>query len=96
MKIFNLVIMKKEDYDFKLAEHFVDGYSACHNFEEKFKKTQDKIIWSTLRPVVYSLKELRNNTWDTDRVDRAIKFLTDNFEVKDDRTSNTSTNEDCE
>lgn len=96
MRIFNLVIMKKKDYDFKLAAHFVDGYSACSKTEEDFKKIKDKLAWATIRPVVYSLKELRNNTWDTDRVDRAIKFLTDNFEVKDDRTSNTSTNEDCE
>lgn len=96
MRIFNLVIMKKKDYDFKLAEYFVDGYSACSKTEEDFKKTKDKTTWATIRPVVYSLKELRNNTWDTNRVDTAIKFLTDNFEVKNDRTTTSSANEDCE
>lgn len=84
MKIFNLVIMKKKDYDYNIAESFVDGYSACSKMEESFKKTQDKITWATIRPVVHSLKELRNNTWDTDRVDKAIKILTVNFEVKND------------
>lgn len=38
---------------------------------------------------VTKLKELRNNTWDTNRVDTAIKFLTENFEVKDDPEHNT-------
>ena len=92
MKIFNLVIMKKEDYDFKLSERFIDGYGACHKFEEHFKKTQDKITWSTIRPVVHSLKELRKNTWDKNRVDNAIKWLTDNIEVLNDWTTNPSTN----
>lgn len=82
MRIFNLVIMRKKNYDYNIADSFVDGYSACSKIEEKFKKTQDKINWATIRPVVHSLKELRKNTWDTDRVDNAIKFLTDNFEVK--------------
>lgn len=82
MKIFNLVIMKKKDYIMELTDHFVDGYSACSKMEEHSKKVQDKVIWSTIRPVVHSLKELRNNTWDTNRVDNAIKWLTNNFEVK--------------
>lgn len=96
MRIFNLVIMKKKDYDFKLAAHFVDGYSTCSKMEEDFKKTQDKINWATIRPVVHSLKELRKNTWDTNRVDHAIKFLTENFEVKDDRDSDTRIDQDSE
>ena len=96
MKIFNLVIMKKKDYDFELSDHFVDGYNTSRKLEERFKKVQDKITWSTIRPVVHSLKELRNNTWDTTRVDRAIKFLTENFEVKDDRDSDTSIDQDSE
>jgi hypothetical protein len=31
---------------------------------------------------IYFLKELRNNTWDVERVDQAINWLKDNFEVK--------------
>ena len=96
MRIFNLVIMTKEDYDFELSDHFVDGYNTNRKLEERFKKVQDKINWSTINPVVHSLKELRKNTWDTDRVDTAIKYLTDNFEVKDERTSNTRIDQDSE
>lgn len=84
MRIFNLVIMTKKDHDYNMAESFVDGYSACSKMEESFKKTQDKITWATIRPVVHSLKELRNNTWDVERVDHAITWLKDNFEVKND------------
>ena len=82
MKIFNLIIKTKKEYDIDISEAFVDGFAKCRNMSEKFEKINDKLTWSTLRPVVHSLKELRKNTWDTDRVDNAIKFLTDNFEVK--------------
>lgn len=96
MKIFNLVIMTKEDYEQRLSDVFLEGVLANKEIEEDFKKLQKKTLWSTIRPVVHSLKELRNNTWDTDCVDTAIKYLTDNFEVEDERTSNTSTNQDSE
>ena len=96
MRIFNLVIMKKKDYDFELSDHFVDGYNTNRKLEERFKKVQDKINWSTINPVVHSLKELRKNTWDKNRVDNAIKWLKDNFEVKDDRNSNSSSDKDSE
>ena len=39
--------------------------------------------WSAINPVIHSLKELRKNTWDVERVDQAIKWLKDNFEVKE-------------
>ena len=81
MKIFNLVIMKNEDYEQRLSDVFLKGVLASKEIEEDFDKIENKITWATIRPVVHSLKELRKNTWDTDRVDHAIKFLTDNFEV---------------
>ena len=96
MKIFNLVIMTKEDYEQRLSDVFLDGVLAHKEINEDFKKIENKITWSTIRPVVHSLKELRKNTWDINRVDTAIKFLTDNFEVKNDRTTTSSTNKNCE
>ena len=42
-----------------------------------------KSTWSAINPVIHSLKELRNNTWDKERVDQAIKWLRDNFEVRE-------------
>lgn len=48
---------------------------------DKFNK---RYTWMLIRPVVYSLHELRINTWDKDRVNQAIQWLRDNFEVKDD------------
>lgn len=84
MRIFNLVITTKKEYDYKISESFVDGFSACRKIEEDFEKVRNKVTWSAINPVVHSLKELRNNTWDIDRVDHAINWLKDNFEVKND------------
>ena len=39
-------------------------------------------VWSAINPVIYSLQELRNNTWDKDRVDDAIEWLENNFKVE--------------
>ena len=44
----------------------------------------EKTTWAAINPVIHSLWELRNNTWDKDRVDGAIEWLERNFEVKDD------------
>lgn len=62
------------EYD---AETFSQRWDAC-------KKVEDDSTWSAINPVIHSLKELRNNTWDVERVDRAINWLKDNFEVQDD------------
>ena len=35
--------------------------------------------WSAINPVIHSLKELRKNTWDKQRVDTIIEWLEDNF-----------------
>ena len=95
MKIFNLVIMTKKKYDRKIFESYRKGFDKCRDMDEEFKNIHEKNIWLTVIPVVNSLKELRKNTWDINRVDTAIKFLTDNFEVKNDRNTTSSTNEDC-
>lgn len=38
------------------------------------------IARSAVNPVIHSLKELRKNTWDVERVNHAIERLKDNFE----------------
>lgn len=53
---------------------------------DNFIKFKDKCTWAAINPVVHSLEELRNNTWDKERVDHAIKWLRDNFEVRNDNT----------
>lgn len=49
---------------------------------------QDKInarfAWLAIRPVIFSLEELKKNTWDKDRVEHIQEWLKENFEVKDD------------
>jgi hypothetical protein len=47
------------------------------------RKIDAKTTWAAINPVIHSLKELRNNTWDKDRVDGAIEWLERNFEVKE-------------
>lgn len=48
----------------------------CHRVERK-------CAWAAINPVISSLKELRKNTWDKDRVDQMIRWLTDNFEYRE-------------
>ena len=48
------------------------------------KELEDRFNWMAIRPVIFSLEELKKNTWDIDRVDHIQKWLRDNFEVKND------------
>ena len=75
MKIFNIIITTKAKQNARELEAFKRGMSAI-------EKMLNKINWSAINPVIQSLKELRKNTWDVERVDRAINWLKDNFEVK--------------
>lgn len=77
MRIFNLVITTKLKQLNDTVQTFNKGWEAC-------KKVENDCTWATIRPVIHSLKELRNNTWDIDRVDHAINWLKDSFEVKND------------
>lgn len=75
MKIFNLHILTKKKI-FKLLDMVTnDAIKAT-------EKVDKETTWAALNPVVHSLEKLRNNTWDVERVDQAIKWLKDNFEVK--------------
>ena len=72
MKIFNIIITTKKKQD--------DFIIGCMQRLESVNRIS---TWSAINPVIHSLKELRNNTWDKDRVDGAIEWLTNNFKVKE-------------
>lgn len=46
------------------------------------ERANKKSTWAAINPVIYSLRELRRNTWDVERVDNAIKWLEDNFRIE--------------
>lgn len=71
MKIFNLIITTKKKQD--------DLIIGCMQRLESVDRIS---VWAAINPVIHSLKELRNNTWDKDRVDGAIEWLTNNFKVE--------------
>lgn len=75
MKIFNIIITTKAKQKTRELEAFQRGWNSC-------KKLEDDSTWATIIPLIHSLQELRNNTWDVERVDRVINWLKDNFEVK--------------
>lgn len=76
MRIFNIIITTKANQRTCDFEAFKRGWNAC-------KKLEDDSTWATIIPLIHSLQELRNNTWDVERVDQAINWLKDNFEVKE-------------
>ena len=84
MKIFNLVITTETEQNKrrqllheKWANIRMESCRKCRAIEHMGNR-------AAVRPVIFSLKELRNNTWDKERVDQAIKWLSDNFGVPND------------
>lgn len=75
MRIFNLIITT-------VNKKITDEVKAYNKGFDASKKIYDKSTWAAINPVIHSLKELRNNTWDVERVDHTIEWLIDNFEVK--------------
>lgn len=71
MKIFNLIITTKKKQD--------DLIIRCM---QRLDRVDRLSVWAAINSVIHSLKELRNNTWDKDRVDGAIEWLTNNFKVE--------------
>lgn len=71
MRIFNIIITTRKKQD--------DLVIGCM---QRLDRVNRMSVWSAINPVIHSLKELRKNTWDVDRVDHAINWLKDNFEVK--------------
>lgn len=68
MKIFGLYIKTRRELDRIFRNAYDKGY-------DKGVEVQKTITHAALNPVVFSLKELRQNTWDVERVDHAIKWL---------------------
>ena len=75
MKIFNLIITTT-----KKQEKYMDDHDVELAIE--LDRIDRMSVWAAINPVIYSLKELRKNTWDIDRVDGAIEWLTNNFKVE--------------
>lgn len=48
----------------------------------EWDKINDKSTWAVIRPVIFSLEELKKNTWDKDRIEHIQQWLKENFEVK--------------
>ena len=59
-------------------------FSLLVSQEVELDKINNKIARAAIRPVIFSLEELKKNTWDKDRVEWIQKYLKDNFEVNDD------------
>jgi hypothetical protein len=68
---------RKNKYAQMVSESNIERATRTH------KRIEEKTTWAAINPVIHSLKELRNNTWDKDRVDGAIEWLERNFEVKE-------------
>ena len=64
MRIFNIIITTQKKQD--------DFIITCM---QRLEKVDRMSVWAAINPVIHSLKELRNNTWDKDRVDGAIEWL---------------------
>lgn len=52
------------------------------DFLMKRERMDKQTTWAAINPVIFSLRELRRNTWDVERVDHAIKWLEDNFRIE--------------
>ena len=76
MRIFNLIMTTVNKQKLRDKKCFEEGWN-------KSKFFINHNTWAAINPVIHSLKELRNNTWDVERVDHAINWLRDNFEVKE-------------
>lgn len=75
MKIFGLIITTVNKQKLRDKKCFAEGWERG-----KFFINQNNL--SVINTVIHSLKELRKNTWDIERVDNVINWLKHNFEVK--------------
>ena len=73
MKIFNLHIITEKE----IKELIDTAWNKGENLNKGFTRM-------LIRPVISSLIELRENTWDVERVDRMISWLTNMFEEQSD------------
>lgn len=70
MKIFNIHIMTTKQRNELIDESIDESFESAKSVEWAFRFT-------TLNPVVHSLKKLRANTWDVDMVDKMISLIED-------------------
>ena len=76
-------LLEKRDYIVSKRDVFVSKrIKLLDDAFIDYSRITQKNTWSAINPVIHSLKELRKNTWDVERVDHAIQWLKDNFEVK--------------
>lgn len=58
-------------------------FIMLNNFDNEMSELDKTLTWAAINPVILSLKELRKNTWDKERVDIAINWLEENFKDED-------------
>ena len=75
IKIFKLHITTEKEMKKIICKAWNEGENFNKGFTRMF-----------IRPVISSLIELRENTWDVERVDRMIDWLNDM--IKDDKSDN--------
>ena len=66
MRIFNLIIMTKKNYEESIAE----AVNRSIEIDRRIK-------WSAIGEVMHSFEELKRNTWDVGRVRWMQKRITD-------------------
>lgn len=47
----------------------------------KVDEVNKRHTWAAIRPVIFSLEELKKNTWDIERIEYVQKWLEDNFKI---------------
>lgn len=56
-------------------------FSILVSSDAEQRRVDDRIMWAVIRPVIFSLEELKKNTWDVKRIEWIQQYLKDNFEV---------------
>lgn len=68
MKIFNLIITTKKKQD--------DFIISCM---QRLDRVDRMSVWAAINPVIYSLEELREDTWNQDKITKIQEWLKNNF-----------------
>ena len=68
MKIFNLIITTKNKQD--------DFIISCM---QRLDRVDRMSVWAAINPVIHSLKELRADTWNQDKITKIQEWLKNNF-----------------
>ena len=68
MKIFNLIITTRKKQD--------DLIISCM---QRLDRVDRMSVWAAINPVIYSLEELREDTWNQDKITKIQEWLKNNF-----------------